>query len=367
MTYYAGETITDSVVAIFGDTPVTGSPTTVFVDAKAYRPDNTWVSPTIVEVGNGHYDVTFTTLLSLPGEYAVDLLDKNGVRYLATYNVEPAFAASLGNRGIARSELRVMIGDLLRDHLRLTAAGGSETTLTDPVNLLDSEDAFRSCEGIVVAGHTQNVGRRFRVESSSEDGYTITFAPALPQPLQPGDVVDLFNMGGYGFRVQYYDSDINAAIRMAHPEYLVDQVWDVASAAPPIDLADTVQAVYRVEYQDTDGLWGEVPRARRAGRYGQGWSIDKGNRRLRIDGDWGFEASGRALRIHGYVRHPETTVDTDRVAIDSTWMTYMVASLLAARRNSDQQWNNWAVEWGRNAAEYRLRMQTNRSPNAVWV
>lgn len=378
MAYLAGDLVVDSVLVLDeAGAPVSSTPSSVFTSTVYYRPDGAQGVPDVVLLANGVYSVRFQTQAGLPGTWTVVLVDQFGKQYLQTYDVDPragtaSGVAGGGAQGVTRSELRRMVGDMLRDHLRLMASvSGSVSTLRDDVNLLDSQDAYVSSIGIAVGGTAANLGQQFRVVGSDSQTHTITFDPTLPAAVAAGDVVDLFNLGGYGFRPQFYDSEIDAAVRLAYPDFLLDVIWQsptvFSKASPVVTLPDQFVAIHTVEWLDVTNEWRQLPKSRRAGKWGQGWSVDRPQRQLRVDGDYRWPMNGRTLRVRGYGRHAPPTSDGDLVQVDTSWMVHQVASLLAARRNADPQWNNWAVEWGRIASDMRQRMALSKVAGTVFL
>ena len=142
-------------------------------------------------------------------------------------------------------------------------------------------------------------------------------------------MLDLFNLGGYGWRLQHYDAAIHAAIESAYPDYLIETVADgaalFASDVPMIDIPDVFVAVYAIELSEPDSLtYRTVGRARRPGTWGVGWSIDRGLRQLRIDGGWRDTWKAVSYRIRGYARHAVPTAPTDGITMDLQWLTHEV-------------------------------------------
>jgi hypothetical protein len=382
MAYLAGDTIQDRIVVLdqFGD-PSALDAASVFTTAIVYTPSGGTSVPTVATTGTpGLYEITFPTSRSDPGLYSLILVTSEAGTYLqGNYDVDPLSATpstlQLGAPSVTFSDFRADIGDALQDHLRLSATeDGEASVFHDEINLTDSPDAYRGSHGIYVSATDPDlVGKLVRVESSSPTTNTITFSPELPAITRAGDVLDLFNMAGYGWRLQYYDTAIRGAIESAYPDYVIDTVADGATvfdeAVPTIAIPDLFVAVYGIELTEPDTLTQRnVSRARKPGTWGVGWSVDRGLRQLRIDGTWRDEMAGGAYRIRGYARHAVPTAPTDGITLDLAWLTHEVKARLAARKGAtNNQWQNWAVEWGRLASEERGRIMTPREANTVWL
>ena len=275
---------------------------------------------------------------------------------------------------ITFSDFRLAVASDLMDGLALEAtADGSETTFIDDLNLVDGFDQFRSSFGVMIAAtNSANVGRIVRVDSSSPDTTSITFAGSgLPAATMTGDVMHLFNLGGYGFRPQFYDLAIREGIRASFPDFMEEAVSgpdDQFSADNPlITVPQTMVAVYALEMEEETNIWRTVPHARDPGKYGDGWSVDRANGQLRVDGEWQDTMDGLEYRLRGYQRPTLPTIATDTISVDLLWLTYEVKARLSARRRSDRQLQQWGVEWGRLAADARQRIVTPREPDTEFL
>jgi hypothetical protein len=193
---------------------------------------------------------------------------------------------------------------------------------------------------------------------------------ALPADVTAGDVIHLMNLGGLGFRPQFYNRQIAAAVRLARPDALfkiqqeADDPFDADTGA--IDIPDDFVAVYGVRYTDGDFLREVRQAGRRHGEYGQGWYLDKPARQIRIDGSYADDMDASAVTIMGYTFHGVPNSDADLIALDPQWLLYQTASMMANTRLVDARWNNWAVEWGRTAQTMRGNIWTPRAPNTVF-
>jgi hypothetical protein len=199
VTYPAGEPIVDTVYvenALGG--PSVLSPALVFSSANTYGPDNAPIAEVITAGAEaGLYTVTIPTDANLPGTYTfLGISSETGIQYLGTWDVD-ASTQFTGQQGTTLGDFRAQLGDLMRDHLRVTATvDGSNTTWKDANNLTDGENAFMNSHLLVLtAGNTANQGQIRRVRSSSGISNTISF-DALPADVLTGDVGDLYDIGG---------------------------------------------------------------------------------------------------------------------------------------------------------------------------
>lgn len=274
---------------------------------------------------------------------------------------------------ITFAEFRLSVASDLMDGLELTATSdGSTTQFIDNLTLVDGPDQFRSSFGVVIsATNASNVGRVVRIDSSSPTSTSITFANALPAITKSGDVMHLFNLGGYGMRPQFYDLAIQEAIRAAYPDYVEEIVLTGASAfdadSPTIPIVAPMTAVYAVEIEEEADAWRTIPKARQAGTWGEGWTLSRPTSELRIDGEWRQIADGMTYRVRGYQRADLPSAAGDPITIDLMWLTYEVKARLSARRRTDRQLQNWGVEWGRQAENARMRIQTPREADTEWL
>lgn len=272
------------------------------------------------------------------------------------------------------ADFRVRVAIELRDGLILTATSdGSQTSFIDNLNLTDGPDQYRNSHGIVIsATNGANVGRTVRVDSSSAASTSLTFVGSgLPAITKAGDVLHLFNLGGNGIRPQYYDQEIRTALDAAYPDYVEEIVADgsapFAAAAPLIAVPEQFVAVYAVEFGEEDAEWRTLPRARKAGRWGEGWTLARPTREIRVDGYWRDELDGLSYRVRGYKAHDALTAADTPVAIDQRWLLAECKGRLASRRGTDRSWQQWAVEWSRDAEQTRFRIMTPRQPNTEWL
>lgn len=374
MAYLAGEPIVDTVYVedVLGAGSVL-SPATVFSSTFAYGPDNVPIAAAVsAGAVAGLYTVTIPTDANLPGTYTfLGISSETGVEYLGTWDVDP-ITQFTGQQGTTLADFRADLADLMRDHLRITATDdGSPTTWKDADNLTDSENAFMNSHlKVITAGNAANTGLIRRVRTSSGISNTITLE-ALPADVLAGDVGDLYNLGGHGFRPQFYDRSIAAAVKKSFPAALLNITTVGATpfdaALGTITIPADFVAVYGLQYDDGEFLRDVRPVTRTRGEFGSGWSVDTVARAFRVHGPWLDDMDGTAYTIFGYARHQAPNDDADIITLDETWLTYRAASMMANTRLTDARWNNWAIEWGRLEQGERGNIWTPRAPNTVWL
>lgn len=383
MAIVAGEVIQDRIYVedAFGD-PSSLDAASVFSSISVVRPDNSTIVPTVSQVAGvaGVYGVEFPTSLALPGAYTVYATSsQSGQVYTGTFDVDAiGTGAGIVQSGVpayTMADLRSEVGYDLSDHMALRATDdGDASVFIDSNNLTDSPGAYESTQGVFVAASGAGIiGQRVYVESSDPIARSITFSPALPNITRAGDQLHLFNLGGRGWNLQIYDDMIQDTVEMAFDDYLVEYSEPSGSAysieaGVAIEIPSTFVAVYGLSITEDDIEIRRVPAVRvGSGRWGEGYSVDRTIRAMRIEGAWRDLAEGQAFRIYGYAKHSAPAAPADLITIDRTWMALQTKSKIAGRRSTVSHWNNWAVEWGRRADEQRGRIYTPRRPGVEFL
>lgn len=384
MAYFAGDTIVDDVNVADGDQNPSALPAeAVFTTVAVVHSSGAAVTPVLVTATAtpGQYLVSWVAPLALPGAYTLTAVAaETGETYTQTYDVEPVSSAGLipglGAPGITLGDFRALLANRLLDYLRLTAtADGDTSTFFDVNHLTDGDDAYASSQGKFIAALAPDVdGAIVTIDGSSASDASVTFRPSIAGNTHTGDILDLFNLGGYGFRIQQYDLAIREAIAVSWRRVWIDHAVEVVApftqAVPLIPIPRPFIAVHTLEINEAGDQtqWREVPMARRAGRWGEGWTVDKAQRQIRLDGDfWRWTADGYGYRLRGYARQEPPVTDNDLIVIDVGWLLDYCASRLAGRRVADSEWSNWAIEWGRQAEQRLEEIKTNRHANTVFV
>ena len=88
--------------------------------------------------------------------------------------------------------------------------------------------------------------------------------------------------------------------------------------------------MYRVEYEDRENVWKEIPPARRAGHTG-GWTVE-GNGVARIEGRIAHAANALPLRVWGYTLQAPLTTDASICYYDAEAVAYTAAAMLCMAR-----------------------------------
>lgn len=345
MAYAVGQTITDTLILRDNlDAPITGQIADDFAVIEAYALPSgaTTAAAALSEIGSGEYAVSFTPTTAATWTMHV-VYDSGGVfrEFSQTYVVDTVAAASTpvtpgGTVGITRKDLRRMVmGDRLHDLLVLTAtAGGTVNQFTDDVELTDAQNAYLGSQAMPTGGTAPNLGAVVRVIGSDAATHTLTVTPDLPSPTQAGDEWELVNLNGRGWRFQEVHRAINAVLRTAFAEFLIDRTDVVAAAfdanAPTVAVPDGVTHVAAVLVQDPSGDWTDVRRARRPGAYGNGYWIDRAAGTVGIEGRYRWYADGLVVKLVGKGRHPDLVDDSSLVYVDPDWLADEVAAQLAA-------------------------------------
>lgn len=376
MRYYAGETISDAVYVedALGDPSVLDA-ADVFSDAHFTNPVlstnvNVTVSP---GAESGVYVVSFATDINLPGLYYVYLVSsETGTVYTETYNVDPR--QPVGGRRF--KDFRMACAIELRDGIRAYATQDSAANLFyDQNNLTDGRNAYESTHAVCIESVNEaNVGAVRLVDSSSEVSSSIQFAQAFPAAFTTGDQLHLMNLAGLGFRPQVYDEAIQQCIAESYPDALIYYTFDGVSvfdaAAPRIDIPDDMVAIYGVATLEEAETWRAVPsaRPRNLDSWGHGYAVDIARRQVVIQGQgWKDNSDGKAYRLFGYSAHRPPVLADDLISIDAKWLMVAVKAKIAGRRVSSREWDSWAVEWGRMESSERMRIQTAREANAIFL
>lgn len=268
---------------------------------------------------------------------------------------------------MTRRDLRRDIARSMHDLLTLTATTGSNNMLVDPVELTDYDGTFSGSQAVCIsATNPENVGKVVRVIGNSQSGNSISFTPALPAPVVEGDVFDLHNLRGRGFRVQDYNESIRSAVKkhaVSAPRMVQSEPIPFDYSNSFIEIPDTWVAIYGV----TAFNHGQAMDIH-VGRYdtAAGWRVDPPRRCIEVSGDYVGFAHGGELVLYGFEIHPDVESDDDVVNLNPEFVALTVQSSLAQRRG-DPTWNQWAAEWARMAAGARPGKQPSWPPNTHWL
>ncbi len=264
-------------------------------------------------------------------------------------------------------DLRRRTAHLLGDVLTATAtSAGLTTTLIDVRGLAVPLDELRSREVVVMSGTASNLARTARVTTNSYDLRTITFEPALPAITAIGDVVDLYNERGVGWRAEEYRGAINEAIGSVREWALLDATAAIATAfdqaSPVIVVPGTLSVVSGIEYLDAEGLWREIAPGRLS------FSVAAGTMTVLPSGSW--LADGRTVRLMGYAEQDDLDDDDETIAIHPEFLAYQAAASLllgGAHRQQDPTAERRGLYFQQQADRLRAATRTRLAPNSYLV
>jgi hypothetical protein len=127
-----------------------------------------------------------------------------------------------------------------------------------------------------------------------------------------------------------------------------------------------MREAYRVEFQDSDDIWREIPPARPRGAYG--WTAEPSESVIRIEGNPAFMADTNALRVHGTGLQATLSSGTDTCAFNH-YAVVCAASYRLCRMGMDRD-PMFGQKMGILLQEYQLsrpRVSTVRHPRSVIV
>lgn len=319
---------------------------------------------TIDNLGGGSYRFSFVP--DLPGTWTIIAKVVMSPEDLF-YEVETVAGGVIylsGTSGKTLGEIRPMVARQLNDFRRVVATGGSETTITDPFALVENTDLFRGAEVLCVSGHEDNEGQVRKVVSSSFETYTVTFIPPLPQPVQAGDVFEIYGFARTPYRIQDYNDAINDAVRTGFPQnrekIYMDLDVSISEATGGIPIPEPFTHIYGVQWKGDD--WYSVPPSRYMGEWG--WYVDKARRQIVFGPGYTAQLRDKAIRLYGYTRPPELLIDTDMTSTDVEWIIDSAVSTLISRE-MDQA--TFAIGQARanRADQLRGKMTKTPEPNTV--
>lgn len=230
-----------------------------------------------------------------------------------------------------RRELRQEIGRLTGDMLRCVAtSNGTTTTFIDALRLAKGNGTLTGRIGWLSGGTSANLGQMVRVTGNVKQTTSITFADTpLPSATATGDEIELWNENGIGSWPDDVNAEINAAITTvsaavtAPDEEIID---DFAFDDPYLDIPADWQYFGGLWYEDSDGLWIEIPPTE------DFIEIDAQNRTLRLKGTARERADTYRVKLVGDIAATPLTTDSDQTSCDAEWLTAFVAYRLLLPR-----------------------------------
>ncbi len=278
--------------------------------------------------------------------------------------------------GVTFGDFRQRLALKLRDCLMCVGTqDGSTTTFFDERHLVDAYSGYAGSEAIFYEVSNLLLLNYDTVVTDSDPEFrSISFRPALPADTLAGDKLYLINVGGRGFTKQIYDEVIQNAVDNAWPDYKlkisVDSSANFDGDSPLITIPEQLNAVSGLSTLADVNTWREVPASRVGGsdQWGWGYRVDPSTRTIAVSSEyWQSNMNETSYRIAGYGRHPIPELETDLITIDRTWLMLECLSQMAERRAGSREWENWAVEWGRQADQERARIMTPLKPNTVML
>lgn len=351
---------------------ITGATTASFATAEAYliSVPATTATVTITEIGSGEYHTSFTPTAA--GDWVLHLVyDTGGVfgEWAEEYRVASVATAA---PGVTLKFLRRAIADKLNDIIVLTAsAAGADSTIIDEENLTDSDNAYRSAFVKSTGGTTANRNLIRRVSTSQQSSTSVTLLTSLDASTAVGDEFEMVRLRGIGHRFQDYTRVINEAIGMLRDgEYVVRSIEYVTDTFDETDPLITIPAVLtwvdRVQYQDDEGDWFDIPRARVRDANGIGWAAEGLTGTVRVAGEWRYEADGRSVRAWGYSDLEDLEADTDTTPAPTEFIVYWGAHVLALKMGGPE-WTPKAMLFRDLAMSARPKSSIPWGPSVVRV
>lgn len=365
----AGETIIDYLSHTNASGQLVSGAT--FTVVASEDPNGDPFLPVITDLGGGSYRIEIATSRSKPGRWYLLIGDLSlyPVRYYdSSWDVDavPSETVSEATVGTSRLTLRRSVGRLLGDLVLLKAtSGGTTTTLTDAVALHQQDGSlvgrqlyFASCAS------TANEGEVRRVSTNTKSTNTITFSPPLAAATAADDEVEMWNERGSSVTVDEVHDAINRAIRAAAGTSVVPVVQ--ASGLfdqddPYLDIPDAWEYFSRAQWQDTDGIWRDIPFA--------DIKVDQANRTVEFRNRSRTLANNRQTRLFGFSPPGILAEDTDATNIDPEWIGYYASNQLliaSAHRQSDSSAALSKASWFGDQAD-KVRPKTRVRPSGKFV
>lgn len=263
-------------------------------------------------------------------------------------------------------ELVTRLANDMDDIVSLTATGnGSTTTFVDNVNVNATRESYDGWE--FWGTSSPNAGIIATVSGTS--GSTITFAPAMTSTTTSSTAI-LVNKRGRGFRIQDYMRAINNAITDFNGIARIESIQNVATAfdadTGTATVPTTMLEAYKVEYQNSEGIWCEIRKATPRGGYG--WTAEPANAVIRIEGPPAYDANGYTLRMHGYTMQAALSSQSDVCYFDAGGITARAAFYLCRGGVSrDSRYAQMVLLYKEESENLMRRARITRRPGTVAV
>ena len=304
-----------------------------FTPVVTRRPDGGTFALSVVEVGNGVYQMVAATAVGDPaGEwFALVQGGTSGRQFSETWDVlarAPAVTVVQESPagGLTRRELRRQVSADLGDFYLFTATETtSRNTVKDAVTFARQVHHFRGMEITFTDGTPANVGASRFVQGSDGVAQTVTFSPELPDTVHAGDQGELHNFRGKGWTFETVNEAINAAIARAGEQHhsvpvsiAVEAPFD--RSAPYVAMPEGITHFSGIVYTDRQGVERTLP-----ARY---WTVDLSLLRVGIHRFAVNDLNGRTLRVVGRARPAPLTEDGHRTSIPAEWLVEEAKALL---------------------------------------
>lgn len=329
MSYVAGETIRDFITHLTDlGVAITGAS---FDVTSARKADGSSFTPTITEIGNGVYQVSFTTAVGEEGQWYL-LLTDNGQSpprsYDGVYDVDAAPSTTdpgVAGSGSTRTSIRRRIGRLFGDLLLCTATSDGDVSFAnDTLNLWRANDELKGRHVYFSGGTSANLGRSARITASTQSDGGILFTPSLPSAVATGDVFEIWNTRNLGLTVQevhdqinFCISDVSDLVVMAASESL----GTFSYASPVMNLPSGWRFFSGLDYQDLLGIWHPIQKG--------DWRLDEAARTIEIRNRPRWKADALSVRARGYTVPALLDSDDDTTGLNAEWLAYQAAANLA--------------------------------------
>lgn len=267
-------------------------------------------------------------------------------------------------------ELRRAVGQRSGDMLLLQASSpGTTTMLSDRNNLWLPDHVTKGRMALFMNG--ANAGEKRVVTAGTQATTSIEWGVPLLAPVAQGDAAELWRKRGQG-----YDpiADVNAAInhniRIASEYTWTDAVVAIPSdfdiATGSVSIPGDVRVIAAVEYEDAAGHWAEIPLA--GSIDAAGWSLNRGNRTIELNGPYAAMANRRALRLRVQQDLALLSTDTDTTTASFEWLVAQTCADLLGMSYSRQEedrglFNRWQAAM-RDAEQKRPSMVLRLPPGS---
>jgi hypothetical protein len=266
------------------------------------------------------------------------------------------------------AQLRRRVADRFGDLLMLTATGnGTTTTFVDTLNVNNGTD---SCDGRQIYFTSgSNASDTSRITTTTASTGTLTFTPAQTSTAT-NDTAELYNTRNRGFLVAEYHRAINEAIEEANGLARVRTIETIAAAfdedTQTIAMPSTLWEAYKVEFQDSDGIWTEIKKATTRGGYG--WTAEPSNAVIRVEGNSAGFADGYTVRVHGFKEQDQLATDAAVCSFDGHAIVCIAAyRLCMANLSKDSYYGSLLLTLRDEYERAKPRLRTPRPPGTVPV